>query len=368
MLCDLLEHEDRMANQLHKAKAAQNDEFFTQYADIEREVNAYYEYNKDVFRDKTILLPCDDPEWSNFTKYFVANFDRFGLKKLISTSYAKSYSNKIITDFEKSASHFDEEKHKTNGRIFTVSRKDIGKVDFDDIRFNYLDGDGDFQSEEVCKLRDESDFVVTNPPFSLFKTFLPWIGEDRKFLIIGSLNAVKYKEVFPLFMQDKVWFGSSYFNGGAAFFIAPKELYDPSKMSNAKNAFIQDGKFMWRVNGVRWFTNIEHGHRHEKLGLMTAEQNKRFNQKLMNFCKSKNESPYCKYDNYDAIDVPYCSGIPSDYDGVMGVPFSFFDKYCPEQFEIIGEMNHGSDNIFDLAKPTVGGKERFPRVLIRFRK
>ena len=213
---------------LRVAKKAKNDEFYTQYSDIEAEMNAYVEYNPDVFRDKTILCPCDDPEWSNFTKYFAANFERFGLKKLISTSYAKSAGNGRLTSFERESPLFDESKHGTHGKLFTLtSDKDgSGRVDGDDIEFSgYLEDDGDFRSAEVTALRDEADIIITNPPFSLFREFLAWIMEaDKRFVIVGSTNAITYKEVFPLLKDNRVWLG--YNEGGSRkgnsmFFVVP---------------------------------------------------------------------------------------------------------------------------------------------------
>ena len=218
--------EETMAqSNLREANKAKNDEFYTQYEDIQREVNAYIEYNPDVFRDKTILLPCDDPEWSNFTKFFAQNFENFGLKKLISTSYAYE-SKKLNTPyqyslFETEAPQFDESKTKTHGKIFTLTRdrNSSGVIDIDDLEWQYLEGDGDFRSEEVKKLRDEADIIVTNPPFSLFREFLAWIVEEnKKFIIIGNQNAITYKEVFPLIMQNKMWLGKG-FKGGATHFI-----------------------------------------------------------------------------------------------------------------------------------------------------
>ena len=186
---------------LSSAKNAKNDEFYTQYYDIEAEMNAYTEFNPDVFRGKTILLPCDDPEWSNFTKYFAANFEKFGLKKLISTSYAKGAGNRQLTLFEMESPLYDEELHETRGKLFTLTHdKDgSGMIDTDDIEFSgYLKGDGDFRSDEVRRLRDESDIIITNPPFSLFREFLAWIMEGKKqFIILGNMNAIPYKEVFP---------------------------------------------------------------------------------------------------------------------------------------------------------------------------
>ncbi len=332
------------SNSLHRAKAQKNDEFYTQYADIEKEINAYLEYNPDVFRDKTILLPCDDPEWSNFTKYFAQNFERFGIKKLISTSYAANSKSPDIpyqlTLFEKDSPKFDEKKTRSHGKIFVLERdtnKDK-KIDINDLEWDYLDGDGDFRSKEIKKLRDESDIIVTNPPFSLFRAFINWLTEANKsFIIIGNLNAINDKDVFSLLIKNKAWLGSSYFNGGAAYFAAPMELYDPSKMSNDKHSYIKDGRFYWRVNGVRWYTNIEHGRRHKKMALMSMADNIKFNKKLKKkFDKEFDGVYYPKYDNYDAIEIPFCDGIPSDYKGIMGVSISFMDKYCPEQFEIIG--------------------------------
>ncbi len=325
---------------LANAKNAKNDEFYTQYVDIEAEMNAYFEYNENVFRGKTILLPCDDPEWSNFTKYFAANFERFGLKKLISTSYSKSLGNAKISSFELNSPQYDEERHHTNGKLFVLERDAdrSGRIDYRDIDFEYLLSDGDFRSQEVTKLRDEADIIITNPPFSLFREFLAWIMEaNKKFIIIGNLNTVANRDIFPLFKQNKMWMGATCFNGGATYFVGDKELYDPKKMSSEKNAYIKDDKLYWRVNGVRWYTNVEHGIRHHAMQLMTEAENLKYNKPLLNkLKKSYGVDYYPKYCNYDAIEVPFATAIPRDYDGEMGVPVSFVDKYCPEQFEIVG--------------------------------
>ena len=247
---------------LGAAKTAKNDEFYTQYSDIEAEMNAYVEYNPDVFRGKTILLPCDDPEWSNFTKYFAANFERFGLKKLISTSYAKGAGNQQLTLFEMESPLYDEELHETHGKLFTLSRdKDSsGNIDTDDIEFSgYLEGDGDFRSAEVTKLRDEADIIITNPPFSLFREFLAWIIVGKKqFVIIGNVNAITYKEVFPLLKDNKVWLGYSIHSGDRKFNVP-----DDYPLEAAGCGIDEDGRKYIRVKGVRWFTNIDHGGRHE---------------------------------------------------------------------------------------------------------
>ena len=325
---------------LGSAKQAKNDEFYTQYSDIEAEMNAYVEYNPDVFRGKTILLPCDDPEWSNFTKYFASNFTRFGIKKLISTSYAEGAGNREISLFESESPIFDESKHSTHGKLFTVTsdRDHSGRIDTDDIEFNgYLEGDGDFNSSEVRKLRDEADVIITNPPFSQFRKFLAWIMEAKKqFVIIGNQNAITYKEVFPLLKENKIWLGQG-FKNNVGYFYAP-QYQDYANAGQHKEGFI-------RVSGVMWFTNIDHGKRHEWLKLDTMAHNLKFNKKLRKKLeKDFGAVAYPHYDNYDAIEVPFTECIPSDYDGVMGVPITFMDKYNPEQFRIIDITKAGAGN------------------------
>ena len=323
-----------MANEsLSAAKAAKNDEFYTQYYDIEREINAYLEYNPDAFRGKTVLLPCDDPEWSNFTLYFAQHFQTLGLKKLISTSYApESKKFKMPYQpslFEQDAPQFDPTKTSVRGKIFELDH-DVsgdGVIDFHDIEWHYLEDDGDFRSPEVTALRDQADIIITNPPFSLFREFLAWIVEaDKKFLIIGNMNAITYKEVFPLIMQNKIWLGYSIHSGDREFGIP-----DEYPITAVGWRIGDDGKKYIRVKGVRWFTNIDHGRRHQPLQLMTMEENKMYSKH-----KEIKGIGYFHYDNYDAIEVPYTDAIPSDFDGAMGVPISFLDKYCPDQFEILG--------------------------------
>ena len=320
---------------LSAAKNAKNDEFYTQYSDIEAEMNAYVEFNHDVFRGKTILLPCDDPEWSNFTKYFAANFERFGLKKLISTSYAKSAGSQQLTLFEQKSPLFDANKHDTHGKLFTLTHDadGSGRIDGDDIEFSgYLEGDGDFRSAEVKALRDESDIIITNPPFSLFREFLAWILEaNKQFVIIGSKNAITYKEVFPLLEENKIWLGPGFPGGNAYFRIAEDTIRDfASGVYDSSTGFV-------KFRNVGWFTNIDHGLRHQPLLLDTMKHNLKFNKKLRKKLeKSYGAIQYPHYDNYDAIEVPFTECIPSDYDGVMGVPITFMDKYNPEQFEIEG--------------------------------
>ena len=323
---------------LHKAKKAKNDEFYTQYSDIEREMNAYLDYNPDVFKDKTILLPCDDPEWSNFTKYFAQNFERFGLKKLISTSYAADSKPDDIpyqlTLFEMNSPKYDKKKTRSHGKIFTLT-KDVNKdkkINIDDLEWNYLKGDGDFRSSEIKKLRDEADIIITNPPFSLFRDFLAWVVDGKKqFCIIGTMNAITYKEVFPLIKNNRMWLGNG-FNHGNAYFGLP----DNTTKKYANGVYDSSTKLV-KFRNCCWFTNIDHGKRHRPLALMTMADNLKFSKH-----KEIREKGYQKYDNYDAIEVPFTDAIPSDYKEGMGVPISFLDKYNPDQFEII-KFRKGKD-------------------------
>lgn len=319
---------------LTNAKNAKNDEFYTQYHDIEKEINAYLDFNPDVFRGKTILLPCDDPEWSNFTKFFAQNFELLKLKKLISTSFApesKSYkSNYQPTLFETNDPQFDKQKTIINGKIFTLTgdKSGDGKIDVNDLEWTYLEGDGDFKSEEIKKLRDEADIIITNPPFSLFREFLNWIFEvDKKFVIIGSKNVITYKEVFSLIKANKMWVGTTSFNKDMLF-ISPKEIDPENKPSSATRTV--EGVVYLRSPSV-WYSNLDHGRRHQPLPLMTMQDNIKFSKH-----KEVKGKEYEKYENYEAIEVPFTDAIPSDFNGIMGVPISFLDKYSPEQFEIIG--------------------------------
>ncbi|MBN2777056.1 MAG: DNA methyltransferase [Bacteroidales bacterium] len=329
---------------LAKAKKQKNDEFYTQYIDIEKEINSYLDYNPDVFKGKTILLPCDDPEWSNFTKYFAQNFERFGIKKLISTSFAQESKNIQSsyqpTLFETEAPQFDKDKTKTKGKIFTLTHDTTGdgKIDVNDLEWDYLEGTGDFRSNEVKTLRDESDIIITNPPFSLFREFFKWIIDaDKQFLVIGNMNTVKYKEVFPYIQENKVWLGNNYkVNGGAMFYEIPEDVANLDQVKEIKTSDSGEKKYITRVPNVRWFTNLPHGRLHQPIQLMSMDDNLRYNKKIAD------KNPYRKYDNYDAIEVPYVDAIPKEYDGVMGVPISILDKHCAEQFEIVGlSMKYG---------------------------
>lgn len=326
-----------MANtNLANAKTAKNDEFYTQYPDIQKEINAYLDYDPNVFRGKTVLLPCDDPEWSNFTKFFAQNFELLGLKKLISTSYApesKKYKMPYQpTLFETEQPHFNADKSKTHGKIFVLERDVTGdnRINIEDLQWQYLEGDGDFRSKEIRKLRDEADIIVTNPPFSLFREFVVWLMESGKqFVIVGTMNAVSYKEIFPLIKDNKMWMGNGFQNGNAYFRI------DTLRNEYAEGVFDESTNLV-KFRNCCWYTNIDHGRRHQPLKLMTMAENFKHSKHK----EIRGRKAYVHYENYDAIDVPFTDAIPSDYNGAMGVPITFLDKYCPEQFEIIGHP-HG---------------------------
>jgi hypothetical protein len=339
---------DAVANDsLGNARTAKNDEFYTQFADIQKEMNAYLDFNPDVFRGKTVLLPCDDPEWSNFTRYFAQNFQTLGLKKLISTSYAPNSKPLAIpyqpTLFEMDSPEFDEEKTQANGKIFTLTQDVTGDnvINVDDLEWSYLDGDGDFRSDEITRLRDEADIIITNPPFSLFREFLAWlVVADKDFVILGNVNAITYKEVFPQIKDNRLWLGQSISSGDREFRVPESYPLNAAgwRVDEAGQKFI-------RVKGVRWFTTLEHGRRHAPLALMTEQDNVKFSKH-----KEVKDVGYQTYANYDAIEVPFTDAIPSDYDGVMGVPITFLDKYNPDQFEILGNSGSVARSMAEIAK------------------
>lgn len=377
-----------MANDsLQQAKRVKNDEFYTVYDYIQKEINAYIEYNPDTFRDKVVLCPCDDPEWSNFTKFFAQNFEMLGLKKLISTSYsmeskkAKYEQYHQMTIFETMFPQYDEEKAVTKGKIFTLTRdvNKSGNIDYDDLEWQYLDGDGDFRSDEVKALRDEADIIVTNPPFSLFRDFVNWVFEANKnCIIIGTIGAAIYKEIFPLIKNNLLWIGAT--NNGKDMVFEVPEGADVDPKDREKAAKLGYVGNYTRLGNACWYTNINHGRRHQPLNLMTMADNIKFSKH-----KQIRENGYQKYDIYNAIEVPFADAIPLDYDGVMGVPITFMDKYCPEQFEIIWQASgnayaNAPDGVMDFLQfdPTVkyggglgaavlNGKAVYSRILIRKR-
>lgn len=317
--------------QLGKAKEAKNDEFYTQFDDIEREVNAYLAFDPDVFRGKSLLLPCDDPKWSNFTRYFAQNFSSLGLRKLVSTGYAVERKRRLglLPGFDPDGPLGEEDLH---GRVFTLDRdaNGNGTIDLDDLETGFLDGDGDFRSDEVKRLRDEADVIATNPPFSLFREFIPWIMEaGKKFLVIGNMNAVSYTELFPRIQAGQIWLGATG-QGKDMVFGVPEgaEVSPADREKAAKMGYV--GNYT-RLGNSCWYTNLDHGQRHKPLELMTWEDNVKYSRH-----KEIRGRGYIRYENYDAIEVPYVDAIPADWNGVMGVPRSFLERYNPEQFEIVG--------------------------------
>ncbi|MCL2072779.1 MAG: adenine-specific methyltransferase EcoRI family protein [Marinilabiliaceae bacterium] len=364
-----------MANtNLSNARIAKNDEFYTQFYDIEKEINAYLDYDPNVFAGKTILCPCDDPFESNFFKFFALCFQELKLKKLIATCYKGSpISNKQLSLFDDESAE-----NKTSRNPHKIEITEIpdlnndGVVNLYDVKLllasdrnhlTRLEDDGDFRSEEVTKLRDEADMIVTNPPFSLFREFLTWITEaNKEFLIIGNKNCITYKEVFPLFKDNKLWIGAMPMGKDLLFEVPDK--YEKKMLLEGKegsNYKIVDGKIFGRSASV-WFTNLEHDRRHRPMPLMSMKDNLKFNKKI------RGKESYDKYDNYDAIEVPATDAIPSDYEGVMGVPISFLDRYCPEQFEILGEMVSTTIDAYNFGYPYVNGEKKYARILIKHKK
>ena len=343
-----------MANKnLNAAKTAKKDEFYTQLTDIERELQHYWPH----FRDKVVLCNCDDPYESNFFKYFALRFNQLGLKKLICTCYNGSpvQGNELMLDF----GDFTEEPKKIAFKVEITEVKDMngdGAVDLSDVQY-LLQNDknvlgilktGDFRDPECIELLKEADIVVTNPPFSLFREYIGQLMEyGKKFLIIGNIMSITCKEVFPLIINNQMWLGPSITSGDRKFYV-PNDY-----PLNAANCGVDDdGRHYIRVKGVRWFTNLDHNKRHEVLDLVCHYS----------------EEEYPKYDNFDAINVRRVVDIPMDYPGIMGVPITIINKYNSEQFELIGEANHGSDNEFDLFKPLINGKYIFKRILIKNKK
>lgn len=331
---------------LTDAKKAKQDEFYTQYIDIQKEVEAYLEFDPDTFRDKIIYCNCDDPFESNFFKYFAANFNKLGLKKLITTSYDGSpIANTQLPLFEYVEGNGKRQKPKATAVILDHVKDEDGDgaANIDDVKLflkrnkaarKALAADdeyagGDFRSSECIALLKEADIVVTNPPFSLFREYVAQLMEHgKKLLIIGNLNAIKYKVVFPHFRSNRLWLGPSITSGDREFRVP-----DTYPLNAAGWRVDEDGTKFIRVKGVRWFTNLDHGRRHQPLKLMTMAENLKFNKKL------EGKSAYEALENYDAIEVPFTDAIPSDYGGIMGVPISFLDKYSPEQFQIIWQAS-----------------------------
>ena len=334
---------------LQYAKKAKDDEFYTTYETIESEVLHYVEQ----FVGKTVLCNCDDPFESNFCKFFLRNFNKLRLKKLICTSYK---SSKVISTQINLVDEQNEPVCSKNGYVLEVTNIGNGTEVLSDeyvTRFLYtnrvirkLEGDGDFRSQECLEYLKTADVVVTNPPFSLFKEIVSEIMKYKKsFLLIGNQNALTYKEIFPLIQNNEVWTGYQF---GEMKFKVP-----PSSEPRATRFWVDEKGQKWRSMGnAMWLTNLDNDRRYKELPLT----------------KKYNPQDYPKYDTYDAIHVKSITDIPCDYVGVMGVPITIINRYNSQQFEIVGEANHGSDNEFDLFKPTINGKEVFKRILIRNKK
>lgn len=318
---------------LHKAKKNKKDEFYTQLSDIERELKHYRKH----FKDKIVYCNCDDPRISNFFHYFSHNFEKLGLKKLITTCYQNNNMDLFSNNDSEQAIMLE-----YNGDLNGNNVPDI-----EEIGIKHLKGDGDFRSKESIDILKQADVVVTNPPFSLFREYVSQLVEyEKKFLIIGHQNSITYKEIFPLIKENKLWLGYGFKRNMAHFVNKHYEDY-------ATDVDHREG--MIRVSGVQWFTNLDISKRHEKMILY----------------KTYNEADYPKYENYNAIEVSKTREIPMDYKGVMGVPITFMNKYNPDQFELVGM---GEDNgighsggVWEGGSKSclVNGKAAYKRLFIR---
>lgn len=317
---------------LHQAKNAKKDEFYTQLADIENELKHY----KDHFKGKTVFCNCDDPRVSNFFHYFSHRFESLGLKKLITTCY-KNQNMDLFSTHENEKAVMLEYNGDKNGDK-TPNAEEIGIIE--------LQGDGDFRSAESIELLKQADIVVTNPPFSLFREYVAQLMEyDKKFLIVGTQNSITTKEIFSLLKENKIWLGHK---AGDMSFIVPDEY----EMRDTRSWRDEKGNNWRSLGNTCWFTNLDHSKRHEELDLF----------------KHYTPQEYPKYDNYDAINVNRVAEIPQDYKGVMGVPITFLDKYNPKQFELIGIDRYVEDNPNFGKRFTINGKEIYARILIKNKK
>ncbi len=336
--------EDDMANtsrELSKARKQKKDEFYTQLADIENELRHYKEH----FRGKTVLCNCDDPRVSNFFHYFAYQFEALGLKRLITTCY-KNQTPDLFSqhDCERAIS-----------LVYDGDKNGNRVPDPEEIGIHELQGDGDFRSAECIELLMQADIVVTNPPFSLFREYITQLfAFQKKLLILGNVNAITYKEVFPLVQENKLWLGASIHSGDREFGV-PEDY----PLESTGHRIDSQGRRFIRVKGVRWFTNLDYNERHEELILY----------------KNYNPEDNPRYDNYDAIEVGKTGDIPMDYDGLMGVPITFLDKYNPAQFEIVGCSDNGAvPDQYKLPhfkkhnEPFINGQKVYKRIFIRRRK
>ena len=356
------------SDELRNARKEKKDEFYTQLVDIELEVKHY----KEQFKGKTVFCNCDDPFESNFFKYFAMNFNHLGLKKLICTCYASSPVAWVqLSLFDNANIVVKTESGKQPYKIEITEVLDYngdGAVDLSDVEYllknkkntlSILQGDGDFRSAECIELLKEADIVVTNPPFSLFREYIAQLVEYKKqFLIIGNVNAIAYKEVFPLIKNNELWLGCSIHSGDREF-----QVPDSYPLNAAGTRVDANGNKFIRVKGVRWFTNLDNKDRHE----------------IMPLYKKYTPEEYPTYDNFNAINVATTADIPYDFDGIMGVPITFMDKYNPEQFEIVGMGTGDTAKLIGVKKNyrgrtdlayTANGKQQCPynRILIRRKK
>ena len=327
---------------LHKAKDSKKDEFYTQLSDIEKELKHY----KNHFKGKVVLCNCDDPRVSNFFHFFSYNFEKFELKKLIATCYKSQDSDLFSQNNSERAIYLE----------YTGDKNGNNVPDVSEIGIKHLQGDGDFRSKECIELLKQADIVVTNPPFSLFREYVAQLIENnKKFVIIGNLNALTYRDIFKLVKENKLWFGHSIHSGDREFRV-PEDY----PLNAASSRVDEEGNKYIRVKGVRWYTNLDFNERHEDLILY----------------KKYNEEEYPKYDNYDAINVNKVAEIPMDYKGAMGVPITFLDKYNPNQFEIISSNDiRLNENVpfkeHGLIKDkdgTINGKPTYVRIVIKHKK
>lgn len=368
--------ENALNRHLTNAKRAKNDEFYTQFGDIQKEIEAYLEYNPDAFRGKVVYCNCDDPYESNFFRYFVLNFKKLGLKQLITTSYKPSpVANTQLLLFDDISKPKQKGRPKVTANKFIINKvHDIdsdGEFNLNDIakqlkankhnEWTPLEGAGDFRSNECIELLKQSDIVVTNPPFSLFRKYVEQLFDyNKQFLIIGNINCITYKEVFQKIKNNEIWLGNG-MGRWISGFIVP-ESYE---LFGTEARIDENGNRIVATNNCLWLTNLDHGRRHQPLPLMTMEDNLKYSKHK----EIKGKKAYDKYDNYDAIEVPFTDAIPSDYNGLMGVPISFLDKYNPEQFEILGMDDHRLQYPNWRGRgPDLNGKPVYRRVIIKHKK
>ena len=345
-----------MANQsnLNQAKKGKNDEFYTQISDIENELRHY----KTQFKGKVVFCNCDDPYESNFFKYFALNFNQLGLRKLIATCYDGSpiSGNELLLDLGDTP----DKPKKIAYKVEITEVRDMngdGAINLADIQYliqndknviSILKGNGDFRSKECIELLKQADIVVTNPPFSLFREYVAQlIRYNKKFIILGNMNAIKYKEIFPYIIENKIWIGYG-FNLSMVFKTTYPNLLEANRKYVRSKGYDPDKNFV-KTPAIAWYTNIDIHKRHEKLILY----------------KHYSPTEYPRYDNYNAINIDKVTDIPCDYEGLMGVPITFLDKHNPEQFELVGVANHGVDSQYDLFAPKLKGKELYTRIVIQ---